>query len=340
MLQRLLNHATDRLFEMPVVVLMPHSRCNCRCVMCDIWKGNQEKKEITTEELQKHLESFRHLRVQRVALSGGEALMHSNLWRFCDLLRSIGIKISLLSTGLTLRHHAHDIIKYCDDVIVSVDGPPEVHNAIRNIPRAFEKLAEGVKELRTIDPGFRVTGRTVIQKLNYRTFPAIVQTAQSIDLDQISFLGADVSSNAFNRPDEWDTSRKSEVALSKEEADELEKILSRARIDFRKEFETRFIAESPAKLLSIAQHYRALLGLSAFPRKKCNAPWVSAVIESNGDVLPCFFHKPYGNLNKRDFEQIVNAPEAVSFRKQLDISKDLTCQRCVCSLYVGITQSV
>src|SRR5437868_15059940 len=110
MLKRLLNHATDRLFEMPVVVLMPHSRCNCRCVMCDIWKGNQEKKELTIEELQKHLESFQHLNVKRVALSGGEALMHSNLWRFCDLLHSIGIKISLLSTGLTLRHHARDII--------------------------------------------------------------------------------------------------------------------------------------------------------------------------------------------------------------------------------------
>src|SRR3954467_1498684 len=116
MLRRILNHTTNRLFEIPVLVLMPHSRCNCRCVMCDIWKGNQEKKEITIEALEKHLASFRKLNVKRVALSGGEALMHSNLWRFCELLHSAGIKISLLSTGLTLMQHAREIVRHCDDV--------------------------------------------------------------------------------------------------------------------------------------------------------------------------------------------------------------------------------
>src|SRR3989337_317243 len=103
MVKRLLTYATDTLYELPVVVLMPHSRCNCRCVMCDIWKANHIKKEITTEELSKHIDSFRKLGVKHVAFSGGEALMHSNLWKFCELLKSINIKISLLSTGITLK---------------------------------------------------------------------------------------------------------------------------------------------------------------------------------------------------------------------------------------------
>src|SRR3954469_13254189 len=102
--QRYKTLYTDKISALPIVILMPHSRCNCRCVMCDIWKGNQEKKEITVEALEKHLESFRKLSVRRVALSGGEALMHSNLWRFCELLHSANIKISLLSTGLTIAH--------------------------------------------------------------------------------------------------------------------------------------------------------------------------------------------------------------------------------------------
>ncbi len=337
---RILTHVTDRIFELPVLVLMPHSRCNCRCVMCDIWKGNQDKKEITVEELEGHLKAFRELNVRRVALSGGEALMHSNLWKFCALLRSIGIKISLLSTGLGLKQHANDIIQYCDDVIVSLDGPPEVHNSIRNIPHAFERLAEGVKVLKAANPRFRVTGRTVIQKLNYNEFPALVRAAKNLGLDQISFLGADVSSNAFNRPDPWDVERAVEVALSHREAIELTEILTRAVVDFRKDFEAKFIAESPDKLLDIARYYVALSGQGNFPSRRCNAPWVSAVVESNGDVLPCFFHPPYGNLYKQDFREIINSPKAVRFRRELNISKDLTCQRCVCSLHVGVTQSV
>src|SRR4051812_36056050 len=94
MLQRIATKLTHRIYEMPVLVLMPHSRCNCRCVMCDIWKANADKKEISIEDLASHLQTFKKLRVKRVALSGGEALMHSNLWKFCEQLNSIGARIS------------------------------------------------------------------------------------------------------------------------------------------------------------------------------------------------------------------------------------------------------
>src|SRR5258706_5936998 len=162
MLHKLATRITHRIYQLPVLVLMPHSRCNCRCVMCDIWKANSEKKEISTEELAKHISAFEQLGVKQVALSGGEALMHSNLWKFCEQLKTIGVKISLLSTGLTLKAHAAEVIKHCDDVIVSLDGSREVHNLIRNIPSAFEKLAEGVHELKKLKPSFRATGRCVL----------------------------------------------------------------------------------------------------------------------------------------------------------------------------------
>ena len=186
MLKRLLTRVTHRIHTMPVLVLMPHSRCNCRCVMCDIWKANHNKKELTVETLQEHIRSFEKLGVKHVALSGGEALMHSNLWKFCALLKSSGITIALLSTGLTLKAHAQAILEGCDEVIVSLDGAREKHNQIRNIPNAFEKLEEGVRTLKSLNKNFRVTGRTVLQKLNYRDYPNIVASAKAIGL--IKFL--------------------------------------------------------------------------------------------------------------------------------------------------------
>ncbi|MGA2443622.1 MAG: hypothetical protein ABSH08_21930, partial [Tepidisphaeraceae bacterium] len=39
--------------ELPVLVIMPHSRCNCRCVMCDIWRIRQIR-EITAADLEPH----------------------------------------------------------------------------------------------------------------------------------------------------------------------------------------------------------------------------------------------------------------------------------------------
>ncbi len=340
MLQRIATNLTHRIYEMPVLVLMPHSRCNCRCVMCDIWKANSEKKEISTEDLEVHLQTFKKLRVKRVALSGGEALMHSNLWKFCDQLNSIGAKISLLSTGLTLKNHASAIVTHCDDVIVSLDGSREIHNQIRNIPNAFEKLTEGVETIKKINPSFRVTGRTVLQKTNFRDFKNIVESAKALGLDQISFLAADVSSSAFNRPQEWDGERKEEVALSLNETNELEEILKDSFDRYEKEFQRKFIAESPDKMLALVQHYRAYHGKESFPLRNCNAPWVSTVIASNGDVLPCFFHKSYGNINDKPFEKIINSSKAISFRKNLNMEEDPICKKCVCSLKIGVTQQV
>jgi len=340
MLQRIATRFTHRIYEMPVLVLMPHSRCNCRCVMCDIWKANSEKKEISTEDLATHLQAFKKLGVRRVALSGGEALMHSNLWKFCEQLNSIGAKISLLSTGLTLKVHASNIISHCDDVIVSLDGSREIHNQIRNIPNAFEKLAEGVKAIKKIDPSFRVTGRTVLQKTNFRDFKNIVESAKSLGLDQISFLPADVSSSAFNHPQGWKDEKKEEVALLAEEANELRSILEKSFDEFKNLYSEKFIAESSDKMLALVQQYRAYHGKENFPQRNCNAPWVSAVIEPNGDVLPCFFHKAYGNIHDEPFEKIINTSKAISFRKNLNMEEDSICKKCVCSLKIGLTQEV
>ena len=338
MISRLLTIATHRIYNLPIVVMMPHSRCNCRCVMCDIWKANNEKKELSAEELQRHVKHFKRLGVREVVFSGGEALMHSNLWKLCAILHEIGTKITLLSTGLMLVRNVDDIISNCNEVIISLDGSQAVHDRIRNIPQGFEKLAGGVKSIKQKSKSFKITGRCVIQRYNYRDYINIVNAAKEIGLDQISFLAADISTTAFNHLEPWTKERVSEVALSESETSEFEKILESSFATLRDEYEKRYIAESPSKMRRILQYYKAVNGIGEYPRTVCNAPWVSAVIESDGRVMPCFFHKPYGNIYERDFMEIINSPEAVSFRKNLYMDTDPICKKCVCSLKLGITQ--
>jgi len=338
--KRLATLSTHRTYSMPIVVLMPHSRCNCRCVMCDIWKANKNKQEISYEDLQKQVDSFQKLGVKWVVMSGGEALMHSNLWRLCELLKDYNIKISLLSTGLLLKQHRDSILENCDDVVVSLDGSEEVHNQIRNIPQAFQKLAEGVAALKELNPKFRITGRSVLQRANYQDFPNIIKAAHAIGLDQISFLAADVSSEAFNRPDGWDGEKVAQVGLSLKEAEAFEKIIEETIVEFGDEFKRKFVSESPEKIRRLAQYYKALHGEGDFPETFCNAPWVSTVIETNGDVLPCFFHKPLGNIYQNDLKEILNAKNSINFRKNLNVKTDPICQKCVCSLSLGVTSQI
>lgn len=300
--------------------------------MCDIWKDNKNLKQLTEADVTALLSSLKHLGTKQVLMSGGEALLNPNFFRFCEILRAAGISVTLLSTGLTLKKNAGEIVKHVHDVIISLDGDEQLHDAIRNIPGAFYKLREGIQALKELNPNYRVTARTVIHRLNFHAWPAIVKSARNIGVDQISFLPADVSSEAFNRETPWEAPRQEEVMIPKEGLPDLNDIISQLIAGHNNDFETRFIAESPAKIQNIHSYYSALHGLNAFPYKRCNAPWVSVVVEADGSVRPCFFHKTIGNIRQQSLGDIINRKDAIAFRKNLDMDKDSTCVKCVCYL--------
>jgi len=335
-LRRQKSLRTHVIHALPVVVLMPHSRCNCRCVMCDIWKANANKHELSAEDLEPHLEAFRRWRTRWFVLSGGEALMHSNLWTLCSLLKrdDDGVVLSLLSTGLLLRRHAAEVVRHVDEVIVSLDGPAETHDAIRRIPHAFTQLADGVAALREHAPGFRVTGRCVIQRRNFRELPEIIDAARSIGLDRISFLAADVSTDAFNRAEPWSAEQVSDVALDRDQAREFADVVERTLAERAADVRSGFVAESPEQMRRLARYFAALHGDGEHVAPRCNAPWVSTVVEADGTVRPCFFHPPLGNLRDAPLDAVLNAPAAVAFRRGLRVDRDPICRRCVCSLHL------
>ena len=324
--------STHRIHNLPIAILMPHSACNCLCVMCDIWKDNKNLKQLNEADLEGLMHSLKKLGTKLVVMSGGEALLNPKFFTLCEILKKEKIRICLLSTGLGILANSEKIIHYTNEVIVSLDGDRDTHNRIRNIPLAYEKMKTGVDELKRLNPSFRVTGRSVIHRLNYTVWPEIIATAKELRLDQISFLPADISSHAFNREVLWTEPRKNEIRLSRDELPLLKKTLETVIKQYKREFDTGFIAESPEKLGKIHQYYSAFYGINPFPYKKCNAPWVSVVIEADGAVRPCFFHEKMGNIHNKALEEILNSQESVYFRKGLDIQKNETCLKCVCYL--------
>jgi MoaA/NifB/PqqE/SkfB family radical SAM enzyme len=337
--RRIQTLRTHRITALPVAILMPHSSCNCRCVMCDIWKGNARKNQLTEHDIKDLIFSFKKLGTHQVVMSGGEALLNENFFRFCKLLKAADIQITLLSTGLLLKKHAKDIVENIKDVIVSLDGDEQTHDAIRNIEGAYARMKEGVEELRKLNPSIPVSGRSVIQRLNFRSWPLIIEAAKEIGLNSISFLPADVSSEAFNRKQPWNSIHVSAVAIQEDELAELDKVISLLIKDHAEDFQNHFIAESPAKLVQIYTYYSALHGRCNFPVRKCNAPWVSVVVEADGKVKPCFFHNTIGNIRENNIEEILNGDEGLSFRRSLDMEKDPVCKRCVCSLNLAFHQN-
>ena len=318
--------------DLPVLVVHAHSSCNCRCVMCDIWK-TQEGKAFRKADLEPHLASIRRLGVRWVVFSGGEPLMNAELPVLCEILRAENIRLTLLTTGLLLQKCASTVAAGFDDVIVSLDGPPEVHDKIRRVEKAFALLEAGVKALREQRPEMRITARTTVQKANHCHLRETVCAARRMNLNGISFLAADLTSSAFNRPLLWPASRQDEIGLSLLEVAALEREIEALIQETGRESECGFIAETPEKLRRMARQFRVQLGLQTGESPICNAPWVSAVIETDGTVRPCFFHAAIGNLREGSLESIVNGEAGRAFRANLDIANNAICQRCVCSLH-------
>lgn len=321
---------TNVIESLPILVLYPHSRCNCRCIMCDIWK-NTDAAEMTAEHLASHLQAIEELRVKWVVFSGGEPLMHSDLFRLAEVLRRKSIRVTVLSTGLLLKRHAEKLATGVDDLIVSLDGPATVHDEIRRVPGAFSALRDGVREVKRWNHLLPVSARCTVQKRNHACLQETASAAKELGLASISFLAADLTSEAFNRPTPWGTARQSQIALSVEEIEALERELDRLDETWSS---TGFVLENRQKLQRIAMHFKAHLGICEPVAPKCNAPWVSAVVEADGTVRPCYFHPPIGSLRSHSLHQVLNGFEAQRFRASLEVNSNPVCKRCVCSLHL------
>lgn len=333
------GRVTHRLETLPILALSVHSACNCRCVMCDIWKANADKREISSDDLERHVDAIRALRVQRVMLTGGEPLLHRNLWALCKQLQALGIRITLVTTGLLIDRHAADIAASADTVVVSLDGAREIHDEIRRVKGGFDRIAGGVTALRGEHPVPRLIARSVVQRGNCGSLHRTIVAAHRLGFDELSFLAADLSSSAFNRVEPWSAERISEVAVGVEDLTALEAAIELAAAESPQLMHDGFIVGGRASLDRILQYYRAVGGRAEFPTVECNAPWVSAVLEPDGNLRPCFFHPVYGSA-AAGLGEALNSPGAIAFRQTLGVERDETCRRCVCSLNLSLTRTV
>jgi MoaA/NifB/PqqE/SkfB family radical SAM enzyme len=299
--------------------------------MCDIWK-RKEGREFHAADLERHRESIRTLGVKHVVLTGGEPLLNRELEAICGFFRDLGLRVTLLTTGLLLQKKADIVASGFDDVIISIDGPQDVHNRIRRVSGAFQTIQKGVMEVRARRPRIPISCRTTVQKLNRTHLRATVSAARSLGLDSISFLAADVSSAAFNREERWTPERQNEIALSRAELSELEEEIELMIQMHQEDIDEGFIVDSNPKLRRIATRFREHIEGTPPKAPICNAPWVSTVIEVDGSVRPCFFHPSIGNAHQLTLEEALNTEAALSFRSRLKIASDPTCQHCVCSL--------
>lgn len=314
--------------RLPLITLYLSERCNSRCITCDYWRHGRA--DLNLAAVQRLLPSLARLQTEVVLISGGEPLLNPEWVEIAELLRAQGLRLWLLTSGLSLAKHARRVSELFDTVTVSLDGTQAgTYAAIRGLD-AFEKVCEGIQAASAA--GVRVAIRVTVQRANYREMPAFMPLARELGVHQVSFLAVDVANpHAFGRLNDF----AAELALRPDDLPVLERILDQLEHEHEEAFRCGLIAESPQKLRRLLQYFRAIHGLGAHPPVRCNAPEFSAVMDANARVRPCFFIPgPDGAVvADGDLEAVLNARMMVGLRENIRGGTRPECSTCVCSMW-------
>lgn len=138
------------------------SRCNLLCKHCFYWEElNKRKNELTLDEIRKVARSLPNL--LNLSLTGGEPYLRRDLPEIAEAFeRHSGVRnIQIPSNGHLVERTVRSVEEMLSRVRrarvatgVSLDGPEEVHNRIRQNDASFQRAVETLAKLKELKPRF------------------------------------------------------------------------------------------------------------------------------------------------------------------------------------------
>lgn len=319
-----LNRASGRIFYLPTVFVSMTDRCNSRCGLCGLWKSPGD--ELKPALIEESVVNIKSLGLKNIVITGGEPLIRGDLFEVMDRLSHHGFRFILCTNGILLRRRRYEVLKYFDSVVVSLDShKPSSYEAIRGID-AFDEVVCGIASV--IEGGMPVTIAHTLQKENILHLAEFIGFAKQLGVESVSVRPIDAYSAGFGS-EYLPPSVRSALLPTEDALTEFEKILAQIGKDFFADLASGFISPN-IKALARMRDYFLAKSDGSFPKTRCDAPFSSCVIESNGDVKPCFFSKPFANINETPstgMKWLLNSGRGHKARKGLKGQSGI-CRRC------------
>jgi len=249
--------------RIPVAVRINlNNRCHSRCRYCSFWSTPTE--ELATPEWRRVIADLAGLGTRRLSLSGGEPTLRRDLAEIVRAAVDHGIATELNSSGFLFAERK-DALRPLELVKLSLDGSQPVHDAIRGRPGAFSELASGIEILRELSVKFSF---------------AFTMTRQN--LDDIPF--------ALDFARRHDTFVAFQPVMATEHAaEQVREDLFPEPAAYARAIQTltRAKLRDPARLRNSLGGLRHIAGWPNISGLPCWAGEAFAMIEANGDVVPC-----------------------------------------------------
>jgi MoaA/NifB/PqqE/SkfB family radical SAM enzyme len=158
-------------------------RCNMECGFCEWWKN--EIPELGTKKALAVIDSVCNLGISFFDFSGGEPLLRKDLFTLAKRVSSFGCLVSMNTNGTLLNEkNVRQISEVFDTVVVSLDGPKNVHDILRGVPGTYEKAVNAIELLK--ENGLRTGINCVVTPTNIKVLPKFIENfLKNIDFFQV-----------------------------------------------------------------------------------------------------------------------------------------------------------
>jgi MoaA/NifB/PqqE/SkfB family radical SAM enzyme len=146
--------------------------CNARCNMCDCWLRPRSGRDVAyyLDVLERVLAA----RPRSIRFTGGEPLLLRSLPALVAAAAASGARVSVISNGRILPGKVRQLAESgCDEIVLSLDGPRQAHDRIRNTPRLFDKIMESIGCIGDARLAYGVN--TVVQRETVREVPGMAR---------------------------------------------------------------------------------------------------------------------------------------------------------------------
>lgn len=295
------------------------SKCNLKCIMCDIWE--QKGEQISLEIVEKLLSSKKLNNNVNISLTGGEPFLFQDFVSLFEIFKKYNRKIySITTNGVLIDKIIKTIkilkLKNFEDVFaknfvlnISVDGIKSLKN-IRGI--SFENLSKNINALTNTFPDIKINIKTIMMNENLDEIIDLYKYAIKSNYE----FKLKIIENQTNY-----TNKIKKINVTKEfkqkSIKELKKIFFEAIKYKDRVFILRII-----EILNFLQN--------KIKKTECQTPFNRVFVMQNGDVYSCLYNKKIGNLHVQNFDDILNSKSAKSIRKNV-----LTNGCCKCIAFHG-----
>lgn len=311
-------------------------RCNLRCTMCGQWgeggaslgyTDEVKRQSLSLDDIRTVIDGVRAFK-PAITLFGGEPLIYKDIIGALEIIKGAGLRANIITNGTLLARYARDLVRLnLDEVIFSLDGPPEIHDRVRNRAGVFSEAAEGFRLLAEVKRQLKrrrpvVNVNSTIFDFNYRHMGETLETARSLGAEEVTFHHLIFISRSMYAAHRLLMQSLYDMPVCDWEGftvDRLPDIEPDLLIEGLREI-TRHGASVYPNLTEpeVRSYYSSFEFAATSYGAACMSPWMVAYIFPDGTVRPCLSNGVVmGNVRLQPFGVIWNNDRYVAYRREV-----------------------